>query len=107
MRFVSGTSNVVKTPTNLLKVRKLFGPGTLHKQRKDFHDMIQPGIRSSSISQWSYQSLCNDSANLSGSSTDTMRSRTISGREDFSRNDKSSGVRTEVLEKVAETVEGK
>jgi hypothetical protein len=81
--------------------------GSIHKQCKDLHDMVQPGIGSAPISQWSDQSLRDDCTNLSGSSADTMRSRTISRGENFAGNNKGRGIGTEVLEKIAETVKRK
>lgn len=79
----------------------------LHEQGKDFHYMVQPGIRTTSVSQGADQSLRDDSTDFTRSSRNTVSSRTVSCGEDFSRNDESSGVGTEILEEVAQTVESK
>jgi hypothetical protein len=67
--------------------------------------MVQPGIGSAPVPQKTDPALRNDRPNLPGRRTNTVRSRTISSRENFSRNNKSSCVGTEVLEEIAKTVE--
>ena len=69
--------------------------------------MVQPSISTTSVSQGSDQSLGDDGTDFTGSSTHTVGGRTISRREDFTRNDESRGVGTEILEEIAETVKSK
>jgi len=79
----------------------------IHEQRKNLHDMVQPGIRSPSISQGTDQRLGNDWPSLPCGSTDAMSCWAIPGRENLTRNNEGRCVRTEILEKVAETIERK
>jgi len=49
--------------------------------------------------------LSHDSTKLAGSSRDTMGRRTVTGRENFPRDDEGCGVRAKVLEEVRKAVQ--
>ena len=95
-------SNVVKHPSNLnVKITV----GSVHEKGENLHKVIDPLVLSTSILQAVAQHLCNDSTKFPRSSTNSMRRRSIPGREYLTRNNECSGVRAKVLEKVAKTVE--
>ena len=68
--------------------------------------MVDPLIGSTLVLQCSGENLRNDSADFARSCRDTVSGGSITSRENFTGDDESGGVRTEVLEEVAETVKG-
>src|ERR1700733_7235941 len=49
----------------------------IHEQGKDFHNVVQPGVGTASVSQGADQSLRNDSADFTGSGAHTVGGGTI------------------------------
>jgi len=67
--------------------------------------MIDPEIFATFVLQPVAHDLCDDGTHLAGSGRNAVSGGSVSGREDFTWNNESSGVGTKVLEKVAKTVE--
>ena len=80
-----------------------------HKEGEDLHDVVEPWIWVllgwvAFGSERAEHSLGNDSTNLSGGSRDTVRCRSVSGREAFSWHNKCGGVGSEVEEELGQYV---
>lgn len=67
--------------------------------------MLQESVWTTNIHKLTEANLRNDSAKFATGGRDTVSGWTISGWEDFSRNDEGSNIGTKVLEEVGETVE--
>ena len=80
---------------------------SIHEQCEDLHDVVQPGISSTPVSQRTDQSLCNDGADFTRSGTDAMSGWAIPCWEHLPRNDESSSIGTKICEKIAQTIERK
>lgn len=69
-----------------------------HEESVNFQDVIHPRgsviLGSTAGAEGGNGTLSNDGANLSGSSRDTVRGRSVAGGENFTRNDESSSVGT-------------
>lgn len=77
-----------------------------HKKSEDLHYMLEPGgvggtSRRATVDEGSEDTLGNDGTNLSGSSRETVRGGTVTGREAFPRHHEGGGVGTEVEEELS------
>lgn len=61
-----------------------------HEKCKDLHDMVEPFVVPTPITEWANESLGNYRTNFPGGSRDPMRSGTVPGRENLARNYKVS-----------------
>lgn len=82
-----------------------------HEESEDLHDVVHPRCRVvlgdvTLCLEGSKHTLGNNGANLAGGSRETVRGGSVTGREAFSRNDESSGVRSKVEEELSDNVEG-
>ncbi len=84
---------------------------TQHEKSEDLHDVIEPrgsvGLSNMSLcSERSKDSLCDDGTNLAGGCGNTMRGRSVAGRETFAGNDECGCIGSEVEEELSQNVEG-
>lgn len=75
-----------------------------HEESEDFQKMVNPSVGATDILEETESDLRNNSTELAGSSADTVSSGTVTGREYFTRNDESGGVRTPVEENLGKGI---
>src|SRR5882757_3122843 len=76
----------------------------IETKRRNLH-VLDEFVGTANVSEAGESDLSDNSAELAGSSRDTVSGGTVTGREDFSRNDEGSGVGAKVLEEVGQAVE--
>ena len=76
-----------------------------HEQRKDLQNMLHEHIRPADILQSGEPNLRDDSTQLARGGADAVSGGSVTGGEDFARDDEGGGVGAEVLEEVGEAVE--
>lgn len=76
-----------------------------HEECEYLQDVLQESTGAANVDELGETDLGNDSTQFTRSGRDTMGSRPVSSWEDFTRDNESGGVWTEVLEKVGQTVE--
>lgn len=81
-----------------------------HKEGKDLEDMVEPrgsiGLGGTASTETGNGTLANDGANLARGSRNTVRCRTVAGREDLAGNNKGGGVGSKVEEELGNDVDG-
>jgi hypothetical protein len=81
-----------------------------HEEGVNLKNVVHPGGVSAVLSTLGTQSsdgtLANDGTDLARGGRDTVRGRTVAGREDLTRNDEGCGVGTKVEEELGQDVDG-
>lgn len=86
------------------------GTAEKHEEGKDLEDVVEPrggvGLGGTTGTETGNGTLTNDGTNLTGGGRDTVRGRTVTGREDFTRNDEGGCVGAKVEEELSNDVDG-